>query len=599
MNVTNGGQASVQALYIEVSGSPHSQALNLDDAGKLTFAATRFSYYDSPTIPTYLINGFDGELTKVGCLEVAVSGLDGFGTWTQIIGNGTNTQVLDLGTGFSGTQQSLTGTWQDTSSPAANAAFFHSDLGSIYNQQVDAIPSAQFITDRLALLRSVTLALPTAPANGLTAVRLYRVSATPGNGQDGLYIQSTCANQVAAPSFSPTAGAYGSAQSVTISTTTNGATINYTTDGTTPTESNGTVYSSPVNISVTTTLQAIAYETGYSDSTVTSGVYTINSACAAPSFSPAAGAYGPAQSVTISTTTSGASINYTTNGTTPSNTVGTLYSTPVNISSTCTLEAIAYETGYSNSTVTSGVYTINGACAAPSFSPAAGAYGPAQSVTISTTTSGATINYTTNGTTPSNTVGTLYSTPVNISSTCTLEAIAYETGYSNSTVTSGVYTINGACAAPTFSPAAGAYGPAQTVTISTTTSGATIRYTTNGTTPSSTVGTVYSSPVTISSTCTLEAIAYETGYSNSTVTSGVYTINGACAAPSFISGCRQLYQRHGDHQHRPPAGRASTTPPMAPPRAIAWARSTAARWRSAPVARWRPSPIKPAIPTVR
>ena len=77
-------------------------------------------------------------------------------------------------------------------------------------------------------------------------------------------------------------------------------------------------------------------------------------------------------------------------------------------------------------------------------------------------------------------------------------------------MTCGVYTIQ--CAAPTFNPAAGTYGPAQSVTISTTTSGATINYTTNGTTPSSTVGTVYSSPVTISATCTLQAIAYETGH---------------------------------------------------------------------------------------
>ena len=63
--------------------------------------------------------------------------------------------------------------------------------------------------------------------------------------------------------------------------------------------------------------------------------------------------------------------------------------------------------------------------------------------------------------------------------------------------------------------------------ISTTARGATIRYTTNGTTPSSTVGTVYSSPVAISATTTLQAIAYETGYTNSTVASGVYTINSS------------------------------------------------------------------------
>ena len=78
----------------------------------------------------------------------------------------------------------------------------------------------------------------------------------------------------AAPTFSPVAGTYGSAQAVAISTTTSGATIRYTTDGTTPSETNGTVYSSAVNISSNTTLQAIAYESGMTDSTVNSGTTT-------------------------------------------------------------------------------------------------------------------------------------------------------------------------------------------------------------------------------------------------------------------------------------------------------------------------------------
>ena len=64
---------------------------------------------------------------------------------------------------------------------------------------------------------------------------------------------------------------------MTISTTTGGATIRYTTDGSTPSSTAGTVYSSPVNISATATLQAIAYETGLTDSSVASGVYTISS----------------------------------------------------------------------------------------------------------------------------------------------------------------------------------------------------------------------------------------------------------------------------------------------------------------------------------
>ena len=335
--------------------------------------------------------------------------------------------------------------------------------------------------------------------------------------------------QCAAPSFSPAANTFTISTAVTITSATSGASIRYTTNGTTPSSTVGTVYSSPVTISATSTLQAIAYETGLLNSTVTSGVYTINGPCATPTFNPAAGTFTTSTSVTISSTTGGATINYTTNGATPSSTVGTVYTSPVSLTATSTLQAIAYETGYSNSSVASGVYTIQ--CATPTFSPAAGTYTTSTSVTITTTTSGATIRYTTNGATPSSTVGTVYASPVSLTASSTLQAIAYETGLTNSAVTSGVYTIQ--CAAPTFNPAAGAYGPAQSVTISTATSGASIRYTTNGATPSSTTGTVYSSPVSISATATLEAIAYETGLTNSTVTTGVYTINGACAAPTF------------------------------------------------------------------
>ena len=350
-------------------------------------------------------------------------------------------------------------------------------------------------------------------------------------------------NQCAAPGFTPAAGSYNSAQSVTISTATGGATIRYTTDGSTPTETAGTVYNSAVNIAMNTTLQAIAYKSGMADSPITTGTYSIQ--CAAPSFTPAAGSYGSAQSVTISTATGGASIRYTTDGSTPTETAGTLYSSAVNIGANTTLQAIAYKTGMADSPVTSGAYTI--LCAAPSFTPAAGAYGPAQTVTISTTTSGASIRYTTNGTTPSSSAGTLYSSPVSISVTATLQAIAYETGMLNSPVTSGVYTINGACATPTFTPTAGTFTTSASVTISTTTGGATIRYTTNGTTPSSTAGTVYSSAVSITATSTLQAIAYETGYTNSSVASGVYTIQ--CATPDVQPDGGHLHHLHlGDYR---------------------------------------------------
>jgi hypothetical protein len=79
---------------------------------------------------------------------------------------------------------------------------------------------------------------------------------------------------VAAPTFSPSGGNYRRAQTVTISTSTAGATIRYTLDGSTPTETNGTVGTS-VKISNSETLKAIAYESGRTDSPVTSANYTI------------------------------------------------------------------------------------------------------------------------------------------------------------------------------------------------------------------------------------------------------------------------------------------------------------------------------------
>lgn len=82
--------------------------------------------------------------------------------------------------------------------------------------------------------------------------------------------------QVAAPSFNPPAGTYSSAQTVTISTTTPNASIQYTTDGSTPTPTTGTPYTGPVTISATTTLKAIAFASGLADSAVTSGTYTIS-----------------------------------------------------------------------------------------------------------------------------------------------------------------------------------------------------------------------------------------------------------------------------------------------------------------------------------
>jgi hypothetical protein len=71
------------------------------------------------------------------------------------------------------------------------------------------------------------------------------------------------------------AGTYTTAQSVTISDATAGATIYYTTNGVTPTTSSA-IYTTAIAVSSTETLQAIATASGYSTSSVAPATYTIN-----------------------------------------------------------------------------------------------------------------------------------------------------------------------------------------------------------------------------------------------------------------------------------------------------------------------------------
>jgi uncharacterized repeat protein (TIGR03803 family) len=356
------------------------------------------------------------------------------------------------------------------------------------------------------------------------------------NGEGVLYIIGP--EPVAAtPIFSPGEGTYGAAQMVTLTDATPGATIYYSNNGTPDTTS--TMYTGPFAVSSTQTLTAFATATNYVDSNYTVARFTITPTAATPIFSPAAGTYTSPQTVTISDATSGATIYYTTNGTTPTAS-STKYTAAITVSATETLEAIAVASGDANSATASATYTIqNPTAATPVFSPAVGTYTSAQSVTITDSTSGATIYYTINGTTPT-TSSTKYTGAIAVSATETIEAIAVATGYTNSAVASATYTITPPAATPVFAPVAGTYTAAQSVTITDSTSGATIYYTTNGTTPT-TSSTKYTGAIAVPATETIKAIATATGYSSSATASATYTINLPIAATPVFSPVAGTY----------------------------------------------------------
>jgi len=333
----------------------------------------------------------------------------------------------------------------------------------------------------------------------------------------------------AAPIFSVDSGTYTSVQTVAITSSTPAATIYYTTNGVTPT-TNAHLYTGPIDVSISQTIQAIAIASGYSSSPISQATYTINLPATAPVFSVASGTYTSAQTVAISSSTPAATIYYTTNGATPT-TSSSIYSGPIAVSASETIQAIAIASGYSASPVSSAAYTINLPAAAPAFSVAPGTYTSAQTVAISSSTPAATIYYTTNGATPT-TSSPIYAGPITVSASETIQAIAIASGYSASPVSSAAYTINLPAAAPVFSPAAGTYTSTQTVSISSSTPTATIYYTTNGATPT-TGSNVYSGPITVSNSETIQAIAIASGYSASPVSSASYTINLPAAAPIF------------------------------------------------------------------
>ncbi|GJF33175.1 hypothetical protein KNE206_58750 [Kitasatospora sp. NE20-6] len=108
--------------------------------------------------------------------------------------------------------------------------------------------------------------------------------------------------QVAQPTFSPAGGQYATAQTVTISDATAGATIRYTRDGSTP-NSSSAVYTGPISVTASSTVKAFAQSSGLTDSAVATATYTIGgtqTGCPVqsdtPDFGPNVHIYDPSMS---------------------------------------------------------------------------------------------------------------------------------------------------------------------------------------------------------------------------------------------------------------------------------------------------------------
>ncbi len=341
--------------------------------------------------------------------------------------------------------------------------------------------------------------------------------------------ESAYAWKAGTPMFNYPTGTYTSVLTVGVTTASTSATIRYTTDGSDPVESSTEVTGGTVTIDGTKTLKAKTWKSGQPASNIESATYTMQ--MPAPTFSPTPGTYNATVSVTISSSVSGSTIRYTLDGSEPTASSAT-YSAALSVDATTTIKARNFRSGWTDSSVATGTYTMQ--LPVVSFSPNGGAYSSAQSVTMSNSVSGATIRYTLDGSEPTSS-STAYSAPVAVSSSTTVRAIAFKTGWTASATKVANYQIAyGAAAAPTLDPAPGTYTGETIVRISATGTGAVIRYTTDGTEPTSR-STRYQWPLLIDATTTVKAKAFRPDYSVSSTTSGTYALDasGAVATPTI------------------------------------------------------------------
>lgn len=162
-------------------------------------------------------------------------------------------------------------------------------------------------------------------------------------------------------------------------------------------------------------------------------------ALAAPVISPLGDTCVDGDDITISSELGG-DIYYTLDGTTPSSFSGTLYTEPIILHDVADIKAIVYKEGYQYSSVSEVEYTKM-KVAAPKATPSLtddDVYPASQNIELTSATDGAVIYYSLTAETPE----TIYTSPISISETSTITAVAKKDGYVDSDTVEYTYTIN-------------------------------------------------------------------------------------------------------------------------------------------------------------
>jgi hypothetical protein len=363
----------------------------------------------------------------------------------------------------------------------------------------------------------------------------------------GLHSEAALAIQVlappvATPAFHPAPGAYAGPVTLALSTATAGASIRYTTDGSTPTATTGTPYSAPFLVSATSTVRALAYKTGSADSPVASATYTISGGSGSGAF-----LQNGTGDIVINAENFG---GQTLNGDSKSWSVASSVSGYQGSGYVTTSDTGAGSPGWGSgarldypvrfSSTGAGTYYIWARVRAPDATGNEAWIGM-DGTRVGSNAANGRLNA---GTTYNTWVWVLHGTTITATNDQerTLNLQRYEDGLlvdklvltRTSTLTGNADPVESArlqsaVATVAATPAPGLYTGSVQVSLVTGTSGASIRYTTDGSTPTATTGTLYSGPFTLSSSATVRALAYKSGSADSAVTSFAYTVQAQSA----------------------------------------------------------------------
>lgn len=364
----------------------------------------------------------------------------------------------------------------------------------------------------------------------------------------------------AAPVFTPVAGTYSGPVTVAIASPTAGASIRYTTNGTDPTATTGTLYSAPFVVSTTTTVKAIAYKTGNANSAVVSAAYTVT-AGTIPTGSFLQSGTGDivmdAENFTAQVANGDSKTWAAATSITGFQGTGYMTTTDTGASSPAWGSGARLDYPVRFSSTGGGTYYIWVRSRSPNSNGNEAWFG------VDGTRLGNTNGRFSGGTFYNAFVwrrhATTFTATNNQSRTINLQR--YEDGFivdkillTRSTSTSYITSNSlnptesarqlSPVATPVALPTPGVYVGSVQVSLVSGTSGTSIRYTTNGTNPTSTTGTLYTGPFTLSSATTVRAIAYKTGSGDSQVMSFTYTVE-AGAVLAFAEAENEVNEADG------------------------------------------------------